>query len=851
MQYVSTPMFDEPPFGHWLKARRKALDLTQDELARQVGCAAESIRKIEAGAQRSSKQLAERLAQSLGVPADERAAFVRLARAVPVARPPAQRRAPSVSRGKSASPEVATSLFSRPNLPAQPTSLIGREREMRAVGEILRHENIRLLTLIGPGGVGKTRLALAAAAVEQAHFAESICFVPLDTVTVPEQVLPSIAATLRVQTPRDGALLGVLQEELAGRHMLLVLDNCEHLLDAASDVAALLAACPELRILATSRAPLRIRAEHCVTVEPLALPNLNMFPPLDALAVIPAVALFVERARAVLPLFALTAENRGLVAAICVRLEGLPLALELAALRVREVPLAHLLASLDRRLDLLVDGPRDLPTRQQTLRATVAWSYALLTHDEQVLVRRLAVFAGGCTVQAAAYVCCPGELEADVQLRLLRLTEWGILRVEDTGSKLRFTMLDTVRVFADEQLEAAKERQQFRERHARYIADLVEGGSRVFFSQDIAHVEPLLIFEAANIRTALSWAHEHNVGAIVLSIAASPFWHMSGSLAEGRTWLDRALQYQSALSPDVQLRVLVMAAGMAWVQGRLMEAAELHKACLELTKFVTDEGLLAFTWGSASVADALLGRVSTARSLGRVGLWRYRAAGDLWGEGLVLSALGMMQFIRGHYLQAMPLFARAQQHVLAIGGVMARIWTQGCLAEAVMVRGDLRWARELLESSLELSQTIGSRTRLGPTYVSLGRLALLERDFAQAEAYLRKGLTLSRLTEDELSQSQACAGIARVLAHAGRYEHATILLSAAEHSRARIGAALDPHERTVRSSCRDELSRTLGDSAFNRAWKHGQSLRLSEAPLGSSLFEQPSAHRGEASAFVM
>jgi predicted ATPase/transcriptional regulator with XRE-family HTH domain len=453
-------------FGYWLRRRRKALDLTQAELAQRVSCSLDLIQKIETDARKPSRQLAEKLADSLGLDVAERVAFVQAARAE---RAVDQLVLPS-------QPVEQWQRSSRHTLPAQPTPLIGREQECAALGHLLRRSDTRLVTLSGPGGIGKTRLGLQMAAELIDDFPDGVYFVELAPIRKPPLVSSAIAQTLGLRETGGQPLVTQLKQFLGDKRLLLLLDNFEHLLDAAPLVAELLAGATRLKVLATSRERLHLRGEKEVAVPPLALPDHANLPPLDQLSQYAAVALFRARALDTRPDFQLTNANATIVAEICVRLDGLPLAIELAAARVKLFTPEALLTRLSSRLTLLTGGARDLPLRQQTIRATIDWSYHLLDGDEQVLFARLGVFVGGWTLEAAEAVCQgENDLSLGVVDGMATLVNQSLVQQQESSAReARFTMLETIREYALERLEASGEAERLRQQHARYYLTLGE-----------------------------------------------------------------------------------------------------------------------------------------------------------------------------------------------------------------------------------------------------------------------------------------------------------------------------------------------------------------------------------------
>src|SRR5215207_98789 len=391
------------------------------------------------------------------------------------------------------------------NLPMQLTTLVGREVEIAEISALIEREGDRLVTLTGPGGTGKTRLALSVAAEALDTFPDGVWFVDLAPLTDPALVLPAIASVLGVREPGGQGLLQAIEAFLASKRLLLVLDNFEQVLDAAPQLAELLMACPQLSMLVTSREPLQVRAEQQVPVSPLTLPPAESMLPLSELARVPAIDLFVQRAQAIMPDFALTEENAPIIAAICQRLDGLPLAIVLAAARLRLLPPRALLDRLERSLPVLTGGPRDAPARQRTLRDAIAWSHDLLEGDEPTLFRRLAVFSGGWTFEAAeAVVSHDGAL--DVFTGLTALADKSLVRpVATTGPNPRFGMLETIREFGLDQLAAAGEVDNTRRRHAEYLVTFSEALSAELFQATEPELLERLAAEHDNIRAALVW----------------------------------------------------------------------------------------------------------------------------------------------------------------------------------------------------------------------------------------------------------------------------------------------------------------------------------------------------------
>jgi predicted ATPase/class 3 adenylate cyclase len=481
-------------------------------------------------------------------------------------------------------PPIKT-LENRPtNLPVQPTLLIGREREVKDALRLMERADVRLLTLTGPGGTGKTRLALQLAAELLDEFPDGVFFVTLAPLTNPELVIATIAQTLAVHEQAGRTVSETLGEFLAEKQLLLVLDNFEHVIEAGVEVATVIAGAPRVKAVVTSRAPIRVAAEHEYAVPSLALPDPGRLPQPKALTQYEAVALFIDRAQAVKTDFEVASSNAAAVAEICVRLDGLPLAIELAAARVRTLAPQAILQRLDQRLKLLVGGARDAPARQQTLHSTIDWSYRLLPEPEQLLFADLSVFVGGCTLEAAERVC--GRDGVDIFDALSSLIENSLLRqVEGEEGESRFLMFETIREYASERLEERGQREELRRRHAEYVLGLIpsrddflgEHGPRLLRQMDA---------EQDNLRAALECLFEigETDTALTLVEAVWRFWMIRGYLEEGRRWAEQAVSQSSNTPTKLRAAVVSVFGEFLRFQGKSEEALTAKNECLALER---------------------------------------------------------------------------------------------------------------------------------------------------------------------------------------------------------------------------------------------------------------------------
>ena len=531
-------------FGTLLRRYRERAGLTHEALAERAGASAAGIAALERGRrQRPYPHTVRRLAEALDLSPEERAAFGALAS----------------PRGAHAIVEPPGILRKAPasNLPAPPTSLIGRERDIATLAELVPVHPGRLVTLTGIGGGGKTRLALAVAAALRGAFADGAWLVELAPLADPTLVPKAVAAVLDVPEVAGVPLTERLAVALRSRRLLLVLDNCEHLIDACAELAErLLAACPDVAILATSREPLQLARERRWRVPALPAPGLDEAVSLAAVADYPAVQLFVARAQAVAPDFNLTDENHATIARICARLGGLPLALELAAVRVPVLAPRQILERLDDAIRLLTVGSRAAPTRQQTLRATLQWSYALLTPPEQNVLRRLAVCVDGCEIDAAEAVGAAQDLPAEDVLDVVsRLVDRSLVLVSEAAGAARYSLLEPVRQFALG-LMAGEELAAVQARHAAYYLALAERAAPTLHGPDQVAWLGRLERESGNLRAALSWAAATGdvESGLRLAVALAPFWERRGYLDEGRRWVKNLLSAPAAAGISASLR---------------------------------------------------------------------------------------------------------------------------------------------------------------------------------------------------------------------------------------------------------------------------------------------------------
>jgi predicted ATPase len=735
-------------------------------------------------------------------------------------------------------PTTESSEAGKHNLPASRTSFVGREHEMM---EIKRHLAMtRLLTLTGAGGSGKTRLALEVARDLIGAYPDGMWLAELASLSQAEFVAQALAEALGVQGQPGRPLTDTLVDALRAKRMLLILDNCEHLVDAVGDlVARLLDSCPHLRILATSRQALKAVGEVSWPVSLLSVPDLRSTPTVPKLEGYEAIRLFVDRARQRNPTFALRTENAQAIAQICVRLEGLPLAIELAAARIRMLPPKALLDRLKDRLKLLTGGSREFSERQRTLRSTIEWSYELLEEGEKALFGRLSVFSGGATLEATQRVCdARGDLLVDTLDGASSLLDKSLLGQEEGAQgEPRLMMLETIREYARERLEESGEAEEIKRVHAQYFLTLAEEAYPELKGPDQLEWLERLEIEHDNMRAALTWALECKEVEVALRLggALSLFWFMRGHYSEGRRWLEEALAIEVRGSPEERAMALAGVGWLAWQQGDLDRAQEV---CEEGLQLLANEAREEAREASEAKLNLLewLGLVAWEREehwqatqLFEEILALSRERSDTWWLANSVLSLALVSHSRGDSERATELYEQSMVLFREQGNKHSLAYCLNYLAMVVYSQGDLGRAGKLTEEAVALFRELGAKGDVSMGLCNLGWIALLQDDLGRAADLYRESLSLSwEAGRNPLVQS-ALEGSACVAGAKGETERAVRLWGAAQTLHETKGIPRDTDFLAEADACISAVRSGMGEEAWEEAWRKGRAMTLDEA----------------------
>ena len=725
------------------------------------------------------------------------------------------------------------------NLPALPSSFIGRKREMAEVLQLLRTE--RLVTLTGAGGSGKTRLAFEVARGIVPEFEDGAWVVEFASLKDARLVPQAVASVLNIRERPGRPLTNTLVDALRLRQVLLLLDNCEHLLQACSELTeALLRACPAVTILATSREALNIAGETIRIVPPLPLPERSAG--IKASRVMSkkigeseAVQLFVARARAVVPGFELAAENAGAVAEICLRLDGIPLAIELAAARLRAITVQQVAALLVDRFRLLTGGGRTAPARQRTLEATLDWSYALLASEEQQVLQALSVFAGGCTLEAALAICVAEQARrAEVRDALGRLVGKSLVVAETGGEEVRYRLLETIREYALKRLTDSGDAAATRDRHLDYFVSWSERAETLLLGPEMPIGVRLFTDEHDNLRAALDWSLRSpgKAGAgLRLAAATGYYWRIVGYHTEGRTRLLAVLQQEDAQSPTLpRARAIVRAGLHAFYQSDYPSCRALAE---EARRIAATHGAS----GRKDLADALellaevaseTGDYAKAAILYEEALPIYEQVGDLIGQGDTRKMVGWLAMRAGDY-------ERAKMHLeegLAVcrqSGELRHIASAlSGMGELAIRTGRYAEARKSLDESLSISRATGEKWNIAINLGSLGWTALLQRDFTEMGRFLGESLAIRMETGDRGGIAWCLEKLAEAHGLQLRPQKAVAIFGAASALRAPLGSAMDEVDKPKHERLLSELGTALGEERFAAAWAEGNQMELDQ-----------------------
>ena len=715
------------------------------------------------------------------------------------------------------------------NLPAASTALIGREKEMEPVKQLLQRREVRLVTITGPGGIGKTHFATEVARELTEQFPFGAYFVPLATVSDHNVVASIIAQTLGVRESGSQRLHESLRQYMRKSvtgPMLLLIDNFEHLLGAAPLLAELLALAPGLKILVTSRAALRVQGEKEFALPPLGLPDRKATSSLASLAECPAIALFLQRAAAVKPEFTLTTENASAVTEICARLDGLPLAIQLAAARIKLLSPAAMRIRLASRLQLLTSGARDLPARQQTLRHTIDWSYDLLSEAEQKLFRRLSVFAAGFTLEAAESVCdTKQDLGLDVLDGLSSMVDKSLVRqVEQTDGEPRFLMLETIREYGLEKLAASGEEAVTRKAHAAYYVVLAEDAATETEASQVTTWMDRFETEHDNFRAALDWLTDgkHAEWGVRLATALFRFWEMREYFTEGRQRLEAVLQLPSTTAQETaRMRALFAAGVLASVQGDYDASERLFRENLEIARRQGDRQSVAVSLNALAVLCRDMGKLDVANALFEESLDVWKELGDRLAVARGLSNLAALRKSQGNYEGAHSLYEECQAIFAELQDRTGIAWAFNHQADLLREQGHLPAARALYECGIVAFREVNDRWGIAGSLADLGNLTREQGDYAACGELYRESLSLFQELGHKRGIARGLESFAALAAARADSERALRLAGVAAALRQSIGAPLTVNEQAKLDQCLEPARKKLSTAAARAAWLEG------------------------------